>query len=109
MCIYVCHFPAGAWPRLQSDNRKPHWIKTDFDHFEVSESEEEQDTVSRAPPTIRILAPPTIRLLAPSQLQGCHACGYLQAALFIVVKFSSSTGHDDSSNESNTGTNNGGN
>lgn len=32
---------AGSWPRLQSDHLKPHWVKVDFDHFEVSDSEEE--------------------------------------------------------------------
>ena len=34
---------AGSWQKLQSSNEKPHWIKLDFDHFEVSDSEEEAE------------------------------------------------------------------
>ena len=41
----LCHILklAGEWVRLQSTNVKPHWIQLDFDHFDVSEDEEEED------------------------------------------------------------------
>ena len=37
------------WPRLQSSHEKPHWIRTDFEHWEYlresgeEDSEEEQE------------------------------------------------------------------
>lgn len=39
------HVPklAGEWARLQSMNVKPHWIKLDFDHFDVSDDEEKEE------------------------------------------------------------------
>ena len=41
----VCHSVplAGSWPRLQSSHHRPHWLKPDFDRWEVSESEEEEE------------------------------------------------------------------
>ena len=46
MSLYTvfAHFSlkGGPWPKLQSEHSKPHWIKIDFDHFEISDSEEEE-------------------------------------------------------------------
>ena len=41
--LFVYSPSAGSWKRLQSSREKPHWIKLDFDHFEVSDSEEEEE------------------------------------------------------------------
>ena len=34
---------AGEWSKLQSTHVKPHWIKIDFDHFEISDNETEDE------------------------------------------------------------------
>ncbi len=41
LCISPLSFKGGSWGKLQSEHSKPHWIKIDFDHFEVSDSEDE--------------------------------------------------------------------
>ena len=38
------HYAVHEWPRLQSSQEKPHWLRVDFDHWEdLSDDEEEED------------------------------------------------------------------
>ena len=36
--------PVGVWPRLQSSQERPHWLRVDFDHWEeLSDGEGEEE------------------------------------------------------------------
>lgn len=40
-CVYC---PVSVWPRLQSSQEKPHWLRVDFDHWEeLSDGGEERE------------------------------------------------------------------
>ena len=41
-CVYNC--TECKWPRLQSSQEKPHWLRIDFDHWEeLSDGEEGEE------------------------------------------------------------------
>lgn len=39
----MCFMAACVWPRLQSSQEKPHWVRIDFDHWEELSDGEDGD------------------------------------------------------------------